>query len=84
MKMFQLNDVVSLLQEEVKRVGGQTAFAKTTGINRTELNKVLAGVRLPSRNIIRSLGLVPIYVFEADLPRTRNSQVHGRGVTPTA
>jgi hypothetical protein len=68
MKMFELKDVVSLLRDEVKRTGSQGAFAKRTGIHRTELNKVLVGARLPSRTVIDALGLAPIYVFKTDLP----------------
>ena len=37
MKMFELEDVVSLLRAEVRRVGGQTAFAQKTGLPRTEV-----------------------------------------------
>ena len=36
MKMFELKDVVSLLRDEVQRTGSQEAFAKRTGIHRTE------------------------------------------------
>ncbi|MFZ3337351.1 MAG: hypothetical protein WA199_15565 [Xanthobacteraceae bacterium] len=69
MKMFELKDVVSLLRNEVKRVGSQEAFAKKTGIHRTEPNKVLNGARLPPRSIIDALGLAPIYVFKTDRRR---------------
>lgn len=55
MKIFELKDVVSLLRNEVKRVGSQEAFAKKTGIHRTEPNKVLNGARLPPRSIIDAL-----------------------------
>ena len=64
MKMFELKDVVSLLRKEVKRVGSQEAFAKKTGIHRTELNKVLNGVRLPPRSIIDALGLASHLCFQ--------------------
>jgi len=69
MKTFELEDVVSLLRAEVTRVGGQTEFAKKTGLPRTEVNKALTGARLPSRSVIDALGLAPIYVFKTDLPR---------------
>ena len=55
MKMFELEDVVSLLRAEVTRVGGQTAFAKKTGLPRTEVNKALTGARLLSRSVIDAL-----------------------------
>ena len=69
MKMFELEDVVSLLREEVQRAGSQGAFAKKNGIHRTALNKVLNGARMPPSSIIDVLGLAPIYVFKTDLPR---------------
>ncbi len=68
MKMFERKDVVLLLHDEVKRAGSQDAFAKKTGIDRTALNKVLNGTRLPSPSMIDVLGLAPIYVFKTDLP----------------
>jgi DNA-binding phage protein len=71
MKMFDLEDVVSLLRVDVRRVGGQAAFAKKTGIPRAEVNRALTGARLPSRSVIDALGLAPVYVFKTDLPRRR-------------
>jgi len=68
MRMFERKDVVLLLRDEVKRAGSQDAFANMTGINRTAINKVLNGTRLPSPSIIDVLGLAPIYVFKTDLP----------------
>jgi transcriptional regulator with XRE-family HTH domain len=68
MRMFEHKDVVLLLREEVKRAGSQDAFAKRTGVNRTAINKVLNGARLPSPSMIEVLGLAPIYVFKTDLP----------------
>ena len=75
MKMFELKDVVSLLRSEVRRVGGQAAFAEKAGIRRTDVNRALTGTRLPSRSVVAALGLAPIYVFKTDLPRR---STHGR------
>jgi hypothetical protein len=75
MKMFELEDVVSLLRAEVRRVGGQAAFAKKAGIQRVDVNRALTGARLPSRSVVDALGLAPIYAFKTDLPRRR---AHGR------
>jgi hypothetical protein len=37
MRIFELADVILLLRSEVKQAGGQTAWAKKNGINRTIL-----------------------------------------------
>ena len=75
MKMFELKDVVSLLRSEVRRVGGQAAFAEKADIRRIDVNRALTGTRLPSRSVVDALGLAPIYVFKTDLPRR---STHGR------
>jgi hypothetical protein len=41
--VFELKDVMPLLRSEVKRPGGQSEWARQTGISRTMLNKVLNG-----------------------------------------
>jgi DNA-binding phage protein len=55
-------DVVERLHSSVNRVGGQSAFARQTGVNRVHLNLVLAGKRLPTSNIIKTLNLGIVYV----------------------
>jgi DNA-binding phage protein len=56
------NDVVERLRLSVKRAGGQSAFARETGLDRTHLNHVLTGKRLPSWSIIDALNLGVVYV----------------------
>jgi len=56
------NDVVERLRLSVKRAGGQSAFARQTGIDRTHLNHVLNGKRLPSWSIIDALNLGIVFV----------------------
>ena len=56
------NDVVERLRLSVKRAGGQSAFARQTGVSRAHLNRVLSGKRLPSRSIINALNLGVVYV----------------------
>jgi hypothetical protein len=56
------NDVVESLRSSVKRAGGQSAFARQTGIDRTHLNHTLTGKRLPSWSIIDALDLGVVYV----------------------
>jgi DNA-binding phage protein len=56
------NDVVECLRSSVKMAGGQSAFARQTGIDRTHLNHTLTGKRLPSWSIIDALNLGVVYV----------------------
>jgi DNA-binding phage protein len=56
------NDVVERLRLSVKRAGGQSGFARRTGLDRTHLNHVLTGKRLPSWSIIDVLNLGVVYV----------------------
>jgi DNA-binding phage protein len=56
------NDVVESLRSSVKKAGGQSAFARQTGIDRTHLNHTLTGKRLPSWSIIDALNLGVVYV----------------------
>jgi DNA-binding phage protein len=55
-------DVVERLRSIVKRAGGQTAFARQTGVDRTYLNHLLTGKRLPTSSILRALNLGIVYV----------------------
>ncbi len=36
-------DVIRLLKAEVERTGGQSAFARLNGLNRNNINQILAG-----------------------------------------
>jgi DNA-binding phage protein len=56
------NDVLERLRLSVKRAGGQSAFARQTGMDRTHLNHVLNGKRLPSGSIIDALNLGIVFV----------------------
>jgi DNA-binding phage protein len=56
------NDVVESLRLSVKMAGGQSAFARQTGIDRTHLNHTLTRKRLPSWSIIDALNLGVVYV----------------------
>ena len=67
MRIFELEDVIALLRSKVKRAGGQVAWSKKTGINRSELYRVLTGRRLPSKKIIRALKLQIVFVSELEL-----------------
>jgi DNA-binding phage protein len=45
--VFEDDDVLKLLHSRVKSAGGQSAFAKETGVERTYLNHVLKGKKPP-------------------------------------
>src|SRR5580704_4211329 len=55
-------DVVERLRLIVKRAGGQSAFARQTGVDRAVLNHVLTGKRLPTSSILKALNLGIVYV----------------------
>ena len=55
------NDVLRLLHEVVDRAGGQSAWARQTGVNRVHLNKVLRGKRPLTRTILQALKLKKVY-----------------------
>ena len=60
--VFDDNDVVDLLRIAVEREGGQDAFARHSGVNRSYLNRVLNGKEPPGRSIAKSLGLRKVYI----------------------
>ena len=53
--------VVDLLRDAIEREGGQTAFAKHHGINRTYLNMVLNGKKPVGDAIAEALGLHKVW-----------------------
>jgi DNA-binding phage protein len=53
--------VLDLLHTEVRRAGGQTAWSKKTGVNRSHLNKVLKGRKPLGGKIVRVLELEIAY-----------------------
>jgi DNA-binding phage protein len=55
------NDVLRLLHEVVDRAGGQSAWARQTGVDRVYLNKVLRGKRPISPKILQALKLKKVY-----------------------
>jgi hypothetical protein len=61
-KFLNIADVLQLLHQEVIKAGGQSAWARQTGVNRSYLNKVLGGCRIPGPQIIEALNLKRLYV----------------------
>ena len=58
------NDVLRLLREDVDRAGGQSAWARRSGIDRVHLNRVLKGQRPLSPNITQALKLKKVFVAQ--------------------
>jgi DNA-binding phage protein len=71
MHILEVEDVVRLLRSEVKRAGGQVAWASKNGLNRIVVNKVLNGKTSPTKKIINALKLRMVFVSEPDLPRSK-------------
>jgi hypothetical protein len=59
MHIIERKDIVRRLSIEVQKAGGQTAWANKNGPNRTDLNKVLHGVKPPSGLPHESTGASP-------------------------
>jgi hypothetical protein len=58
------NDVLRLLHEVVDRAGSQSAWARRSGVDRTQLNGVLRGKRRLSPTIIQALKLKKVVAYE--------------------
>lgn len=56
-RIFEPEDVVSLLRFEVQQTGSQLAWAKKAGLDRPTLNNILNGRKPITPSIIRALGL---------------------------
>lgn len=64
-RIFALQEVIALLQRDVDKAGGQRAWSKGTGVDRSLLNQVLRGRRQPSPRIIKALDLRVVFTGEA-------------------
>jgi DNA-binding phage protein len=71
MNILEVEDVVRLLRSEVKRAGGQAAWASKTGLNRIVVNKVLNGKTHPTKKIVKALRLRIVFAREMDQPRSK-------------
>ena len=56
-RIFEPEDVLSLLRFEVQQAGSQMAWAEKTGADRPRLNSILNGRKPITPQIIRALGL---------------------------
>jgi hypothetical protein len=62
MRVLEPKEIVLLLLAEVKKAGGQEAWAKRAGIERTMVNKVIHQKRPVSKKMIKALGLRVVVV----------------------
>ena len=60
-RVFEEDDVQNLLDARIKSAGGQIAFAKRMGLDRSHMNMVLNGKRHLSPSIIAALDLRVVY-----------------------
>lgn len=61
-KVFEEDDVVHLLSAAIAREGGQSAFAKRHGLDRSGVNMVLHGKKRVNDSVAAALGLRRVYV----------------------
>jgi DNA-binding phage protein len=59
-------DIRRFLRTKVAAAGGQTAWARETGLDRSDINKVMKGKRLPTNKMIDALGLRIVFVSKRD------------------
>jgi hypothetical protein len=62
MRVLDDKAVIRLLRAEVKKAGGQGAWARRKRVNRTLLNKVLNDRKLMPPSIIKALRLRSVYI----------------------
>jgi DNA-binding phage protein len=63
-RVLDLDDVIKLLRSTVEKAGGQSAFARQTGMDRAYLNAVLRGRETPvpgASRIVEALNLRIVY-----------------------
>jgi len=71
--LLRIEEVVRILQKEVKSAGGQAELARKTGVSRPNLNSAIAGRRAPTNDILRALRLRKVFAYEK-ATRIRNQQ----------
>ena len=67
-RLLEARDIRRLLRTEVAEAGGQSAWARKKGIQRSILNKVMQGKRPPTQKMIDALGLRVVFVSNGDGP----------------
>lgn len=65
-KTYTLQELVSLLEAEVKQSGSQKEAAKKLGVSAQYLGDVLSGKREPGKKILDALKLRKVIKYEED------------------
>jgi hypothetical protein len=60
--VFEEDDVVRLLSAAIEREGGQTAFAKRHGLDRSGINMILHRKKRVNDSVAAALGLRRVYI----------------------
>jgi DNA-binding phage protein len=71
MRVLELADVIAMLRSEVKRIGGQVAWAKKARVDRAIVSKVLNGHRPPNKAITKALKLRMVFVSQSRPPQSK-------------
>ncbi len=62
--LLRIEDVIRLLRDEVERAGGQSEWARRTGVDRTSLNAALSGRKGPTKDILKTLKLEKVVAYK--------------------
>jgi hypothetical protein len=62
--LLEDDDVIRLLRTAVERAGSQVVFAKESGLDRSQINMILSGIRPLSDSVIKALRLRKVYTPE--------------------
>ena len=62
---LEQEDVIAVLREEVDKAGGQVAWSEKTGVDRTNLNRILNGHIQPTKAVVVALKLRLVYARNA-------------------
>jgi len=65
-KTYTLDELISLLEAEVKQSGSQKETAKKLGVSAQYLGDVLSGKREPGKKILDALKLRKVIKYEED------------------
>jgi hypothetical protein len=61
-KILRTRDIIQLLHQEVAEAGGQSGWARKTGIHRSIVNRVMQEQIPPTKSIIDALQLEVVYL----------------------
>jgi DNA-binding phage protein len=61
-RVLETREIGRLVRTQVAQAGSQSAWARDTGIQRSEINRVLRGKRPPNKQMVHALGLRVVIV----------------------